>query len=101
MKLNFRKISAIASSALMLGMTAGIAAAASWPAPFVVGGTPNVAIVYGSGAAFSDQTAAQSLSTSLGSFVSGSTSTATGGDSIVLSKSSDKVNLRDDVATVF
>ncbi len=85
----------------MLGMTAGIAAAASWPAPFVVGGTPNVAIVYGSGAAFSDQTAAQSLSTSLGSFVSGSTSTATGGDSIVLSKSSDKVNLRDDVATVF
>ena len=51
MRLNFKRISAIASSILMLGMTAGIAAATSYPAPFVVGGSPNVAIVYGSGAA--------------------------------------------------
>src|SRR3989337_3935748 len=38
MRLNFRKISALASSALMLGMTAGIAAAANYPDPFVSGG---------------------------------------------------------------
>ena len=31
MKINFRKISAIASSLLMAGMTAGFAAAASYP----------------------------------------------------------------------
>jgi hypothetical protein len=101
MKLNFRKISAIASSALMLGMTAGMAAAANYPAPFVVGGSPNVAIVYGSGAAFSDQTAASSIAESLSSFVTGTGTTVTGGDSARLGKTSDEVNLGNDVATVF
>lgn len=101
MKINFRKISALASSALMIGMTAGIAAAANYPAPFVVGGSQNVAIVYGSGAAMSDQTAAQSISDSLSTFVSSGDSTATGGDSIRLGKSSDEVNLGDGVDTEF
>ncbi|MBI2020874.1 hypothetical protein HYS94_05710, partial [Candidatus Daviesbacteria bacterium] len=89
MKLNFRKISAIASSALMLGMTAGMAAAANYPAPFVVGGSPNVAIVYGSGAAFSDQTAASSIAESLSSFVTGTGTTVTGGDSARLGYTDD------------
>jgi len=53
MKFNFRKISAIAVSALMTGMTMGVAAAANYPAPFVSGGSPNVAIVYGTGAGVS------------------------------------------------
>ncbi|MFH1589741.1 MAG: hypothetical protein ABIB43_04205, partial [archaeon] len=101
MRLNFRKISALASSALMVGMTAGIATAANFPAPFVVGGTPNVAIVYGSGAASSDQLAATSIQTALSTFVTGGSSTATGGDSILIEKSADKVNLGNDAATVF
>ena len=101
MRLNFRKISALASSVLMLGMTAGLAAAANYPAPFVVGGSADVAIVYGSGAALSDSTAAGSIATSLSGFVTGTDSTATGGDSARLGKSSDEVNLGNDVATVF
>jgi hypothetical protein len=47
MRFNFRKISAIAASALMTGMTLGVAAAANYPAPFVSGGVANVAVVYG------------------------------------------------------
>ena len=75
MRLNFKRISALVASALMLGMTAGIASAANYPAPFVTNGTANVAIVYGSGAALSDSTAAGSIATSLSSFVSGGSST--------------------------
>src|SRR3990172_8194521 len=100
MRLNFRKISALASSALMLGMTAGIAAAANYPAPFVSGGSLNVAIVYGSGAALSDQTAAQSISTSLSGFVSGG-GTPTGGDSFKLERSSTFFHLGDNVTEVY
>jgi len=53
MKFNFKKISAIATSALMASMTLGIAAAAAYPGPFVSGGSANVAIVYGTGAGVS------------------------------------------------
>ena len=56
MKINFRKISAIAASALMTGMTLGVAAAANYPAPFVSGGVANVAVVYGTGAGVSSLT---------------------------------------------
>jgi len=102
MRLNFRKISALASSVLMLGMTAGLAAAANYPAPFVVGGSADVAIVYGSGAALSDSTAAGSIATSLSGFVTGtSDSTSTGGDSVRIEKTSDHFNLGNDAATVF
>ncbi|MEK6840943.1 MAG: hypothetical protein AABX79_03240, partial [Nanoarchaeota archaeon] len=101
MKLNFRKIAAIASSVLMLGMTAGLAAAANYPAPFVVGGSPNVAIVYGASAAPSDMTAAGSIATSLSGFVTGTGTTVSGGDSARLGKSSDEVNLGDGVDTEF
>ena len=101
MKLNFRKISALVSSALMIGMTAGIAAAANYPAPFVVGGAADVAIVYGSGAALSDSTAAGNIATSLSSFVTGATSTVTGGDSFKIEKSSDALNLGNSAYTVY
>jgi hypothetical protein len=100
MKLNFRKVSALASSALMIGMTAGIAAAANYPAPFVSGGSPNVAIVYGSGAAFSDQTAASSIAESLSSYVGGG-GTPTGGDSFKLERTSTFFHLGDNVTQVY
>jgi len=99
MKLNFRKISALASSALMLGMTAGIAAAANYPAPFVVGGSPNVAIVYGKGAAFSDQTAGSSIAESLSGFASGIS--VEGGESFMLDKASNHFNFADELDDVF
>ena len=49
MKNTFKKISAVVGSVLMVGMTMGVAAAANYPAPFVVGGSADAAIVYGTG----------------------------------------------------
>lgn len=65
MGLNFRKISAIASSILLTGMTLGVAAAANYPAPFVSGSSANTAVVYGAGAHSLDVAAATSIQTDL------------------------------------
>lgn len=107
MRINYRKITALATSALMVGMTMGAAAAANYPAPFVSGGTADVAIVYGTGAGVSQLDLVEAgniqadLSARLGTSSGGSTSTTSGGDSVRLGKSSDEVNLGNDVATVF
>jgi len=53
MKFNFRKISAVTSSLILAGATLGLAAAANYPAPFVAGGSANVAVVYGTGSGVS------------------------------------------------
>lgn len=95
--INFKKVSAIMTSALMIGMTAGMAAAASFPAPFVSDGTADVAIVYGAGAATSDSVAAGNIQANLVSAMpsTGGTSgtTTSGGDSVLLAKSSDNINV--------
>lgn len=65
MKFNFKKITSVLAGALMLGSTIGFAAAANYPAPFVQGGTANVGIVVGAGAANSDYVAAVSVGTDL------------------------------------
>ncbi len=98
MRFNFRKISAIATSALMVGFTAGVAAAANYPAPFVVGGSADVAVVYGTGAGVSalDLVQAGNIQANLQSFMaggSGTTTTTSGGDSVILAKASDNLNL--------
>lgn len=49
MRFNFKKISALATSTLLVGMTMGVAAAATYPAPFIQGSNADVAIVYGTG----------------------------------------------------
>jgi hypothetical protein len=108
MRFNFKKISALAVSALTVGMTAGIAAAANYPAPFVENGASNVAIVVGFNAHSLDGIQASSINTALdgmvgGSSNSGSGSTATGGDSFKFEKSSNNFNIGDgikDVVTV-
>jgi hypothetical protein len=94
MKFNFKRISAIAVSALMACTTLGFAAAASYPAPFVSGGVANVAVVYGTGAGVSnlDQVQAANIQESLGTFVSGGNVTITGGEAFKLEKSSNKFN---------
>lgn len=99
-KLNFRKITALAGSLLMTGATIGLASAAAYPAPFVSGGTANVAIVYGTGAGVSslDLIQAGNIQTDLQSYMEGTSSggsTVTGGDSYLLEKSSTKFNLGD------
>jgi hypothetical protein len=95
MKINFRKISAIAASALMTGMTLGVAAAANYPAPFVSGGVANVAVVYGTGAGVSslDLVQAGNIQESLGEFVSGGSVVVEGGESFALDKASNHFNL--------
>ncbi len=77
MKFNFKKISAIATSALMVGMTMGVAAAAAYPNPFVVGGSADVAIVYGTGTGVSDldQVQAYNINLDLQSYMGASSAT--------------------------
>jgi len=102
MKINFKKISAIASSVLLTGMTMGVAAAANYPAPFVQSGTANVAVVYGTGAGVSSLDIIQagniqtSLQSSMGSASeSASTATVSGGDSVTIENGRAKINLGD------
>ncbi len=101
---NFKKISAIGASALLTGMTMGVAAAASYPQPFIVGGTANVAIVYGTGAGVSalDAVQAGNIQSNLQSFLpSGTTSTgASGGDSYLIEKTSTKFHIGDGISDV-
>ena len=46
-----KKISTVLGSVLMIGATMGMAAAASFPAPFIAGGAADAAIVVGDAAA--------------------------------------------------
>lgn len=95
MKINFKKITALATSALMVGMTMGVAAAANYPAPFVSGGAANVAIVYGTGAGVSqlDLIEAGNIQSSLQSYMTGTSggSVSTSGETVSLDTSADKV----------
>jgi hypothetical protein len=105
MKFNFKKISAIAISTLMTGMTMGVAAAASYPAPFVSGGVANTAIVYGTGSGVSDldQTYSGNIQTDLQKLVTstGGTTTVEGGESFALQKTSDQFNFNESLNGVF
>ncbi len=93
-KFNFKKITAIATSVLMVGMTMGAAAAANYPAPFVSGGAANVAVVYGTGAGVSQLDLVQSgniqanLQSKMGTSSSSGTSISTTGETAALDKDS-------------
>jgi len=104
MKINFKKITALATSALMVGMTMGVAAAANYPAPFVSGSTADVAIVYGTGSGFSqlDLIEAGNIQTNLQSFMTGtsSASVSTSGELVSLDSSADRVWLNTSLNSV-
>ncbi len=99
MKLNFRKVASVLASAVMVGSTMGVAAAASYPAPFVSGGVADVGVVVGSSAAYSDWAGALDVSQNLQfelakqtATVDGGTDTSvTGGDAVDLDTSSQKL----------
>src|SRR3989344_1191472 len=97
MKINFRKISAVAASLIMTGMSAGFAAAANYPAPFVEAGVANAAIVSGSGTGVSalDAVEAGNIQANLNLGVTSTSSTLTGENVVQLDKASDKINLGD------
>ena len=69
----FKKITALATTALMLGSSVGIAAAANYPTPFVSGGVANVAIVYGTGQGVSslDMIQASNIQSDLQTYLKG------------------------------
>ncbi len=104
--MKFKKIISVIASAIMLSSTMGFAAAASYPEPFVSGGTADSAVVVGGGAAvaITDWAAAidmqenlQALVTTAGA-VTGAT--VTGGDSIKFEKTSRKWHLGDGLLDV-
>lgn len=111
MKFNFKKITSVLASAVMLGSTIGIAAAAtSYPAPFVKGGVADVTIVFGAASpANIDFVAATDIGTSLSTALASQTtatttttsSTPTGGDSVKLKGPSDNLNMNDTVSDVW
>ena len=102
MKLNFKKISAIAASTLLAGMSVGLAAAANYPAPFVnSAGAADVAIVYGTGAGVStlDESQAGMIRAALSGKVKGGTTTIDG-ESFKFEKTSTKFHLGDNITGV-
>ncbi len=110
MKFNFRKISAISMSLLMTGLTAGVVAAADYPAPFVVDGAANVAVVYGANsesvpagtASALDMVDASSIQSNLnlGVTTTGATTTIAG-DNIKLEKGSNLFNLGENTSIFY
>ncbi|MBS3066625.1 hypothetical protein J4205_02260 [Candidatus Pacearchaeota archaeon] len=99
MRFNIRKIASVLASAAMIGSTIGIAAAASFPAPFVSGSNADVAIVVGSSAANTDYLAAVDLGQSLQSSLSGTggSSDTVSGEAYELWTSSTKIYLNDSI----
>lgn len=95
---NYKKMASVLASAVMLSSTIGFAAALSYPQPFVTSGNADAAVVVGLNADISDLNAAIDLGQSLNTLVStgsgsGAGSSVSGGDSILLAKSSDNLNL--------
>jgi len=100
MKFNFKKISAVTTSLLLTGMTMGMAAAATFPAPFVESGSADAAIVYGAGAAL-DMGQVTNIDTYLRTKITTSTTAPTGeGDSYKFEKTSTKYHLGDNITEV-
>ncbi len=100
MKQYFKKIATVLGSALMVGATMGVAAAAAYPVPFVQGGAANVAIIYGTNnAATSDIIGASDIASNLATRLAAQTAsgsvtssaTASGGDSVNMASSSQKL----------
>ncbi|MDO8622666.1 MAG: hypothetical protein Q7R52_00295 [archaeon] len=106
MRFNFKKISAVLTSAVMLGSSLGIAAAANYPDPFIKGGVADVAIVYGTGEGVSvlDAVQAGNVQTDLQSKMSTTSSSSTAsvsGENVKIEKSSTKLNVGDNLTTVW
>jgi len=106
MRFNFKKVASVLASAAMLGSTLGIAAAASYPQPFVANGMTDVAVVVGSQgvAAQQDFIAATNIGANLNQVLA-SQAAGTGGDvstsgeTKALFTSSSKIYLNDSINT--
>ncbi len=109
MKLNLRRIATVLASAAMIGSTLGIAAAATYPAPFVAGGEGHVGVILGADGI--DYTAGTNLQVDLGDELvaqtaqSGTTTTGTWtctlGDCAPLKRTSDLFNLGESMSDFY
>jgi len=98
MKFNFRKIASTIASTAILGSTVALAAAASFPAPFVQNGAADVAIVYGNSL---DLVAVTDISTSLSSaLASGGNAAGASNDAYPLFTSSTPLQLNNSLNSV-
>ncbi|MGV8142875.1 MAG: hypothetical protein ACP5NS_04580 [Candidatus Pacearchaeota archaeon] len=98
MKFNFRKIASALASTAMIGSTVALAAAANYPAPFVSGGSADVAIVYGNSL---DLAAVTDISTSLSSaLASGGTAAGASSEAYPLFTGSTPLQLNNSVNSV-
>jgi len=90
--MNFKKITAIASSILLAGMTMGVAAAANYPAPFVEDSAVDVAIVYGTGTGVSslDEAEATLIKGDLAAELEGDVTIVSGGEVLALGGDDDE-----------
>ena len=102
--INFRKLGSVLASVAMIGSTIGIAAAASYPAPFVQNGAADVAVVYGSNAAATDLVAVTDITANLQAKLAAQTATTggssistSGGDAVSLASGSDLLYLNDEL----
>ena len=109
MKFSFRKIGSILASGAMLSSTVALAAAANFPAPFVSGGTADVAVVHGgANAAYTDLVAVADISSYLSSRLAQNTAsggsagvdTSTTGETSPLFTSGTKLYINDTIKTV-
>ena len=104
MRLNFKKVSAIVASALMVGLTMGSAAAANYPNPFVVGGAADVAVVYGTGTGVSslDLVQAGNIQANLQSFMGGTSGStpSVSGEAFALFTGGTKIYMNDSLNAV-
>jgi hypothetical protein len=100
MKFNFKKISAIFASGIMLASGVGFAAAASFPAPFSSGTTAGTAIVYSSNAASNDGAAVASINDFLSDKVTSDGVDPTG-DFVQLERSNDRFNMNNSMSSFY
>jgi len=89
MKFNFKKIATVLGSALMVGSTMGLAAAANYPQPFVQSGAGDVAVVIGANSL--DMAYATTITSDLSGRITVAASTGiSGGDSVAIDKAATK-----------
>lgn len=107
MRLNFKKVVSVLAGVVLLGSTVGFAAAANYPAPFIAGGSSDVAVVVGASAATSDYLAAvdlgQNLQAALASQTASGTTTVSGsvsGEAYALFTSASKLWMNDTINSV-
>jgi len=102
--MKFKKIISVLASAVMISSTIGFAAAASFPEPFVSGGTANGAIVYGTAGDINDLYGAIDIQENLQALVTTASSDAgsasASGESVKFEKATDKLNIGDNLTTV-